>query len=429
MRKYIFIVTLLISHYHLTAQQNTELQQLINESFTFNPKLKEIQQNEQIAQQRLEVTKSNQLPNINGLVSYNYLNPVSQAAIPVGPGLTRTLQFQPNNNFNANITANYLLLDFGRLKSVIEKSKSDIAWSKQNTDYNKQLLASQVATIYYYIIYLKRAVWIQDSVISYYQQSKSIIQSKLNNGDAIKVDLYNIDASIDNELNRKVDIENLLQKQLNLLEYTTGRNNITFNLFDFSIKDGSIDDYMKLAENQNSEYALVKTRITQAQLEIKYNKRQLTPTLNATVSAGLRNGYQPDIFENRFNYLAGLSLNVPIYSGGKGRSQVDLAEQMLKQMEFSLQSLNNQYRKDIKQALADLESNIQRLKNAESQIKSAREILLITQARYKNGVATYVDITYAANALQRASLNKLQFEYQLCISKIELAKLCGDRYW
>lgn len=429
MKKYIFIITLLACILNVNAQQNTELQQLINESFTFNPKLKEIQQNELIAQQKIVVTKSNQMPNVSGLVSYNYIDPVGQATFPVGPGVTRNLQFQPNNNFNANITANYILLDFGRLKSAVEKSKEDLNLSKQNTEYNKQILASQVAGIYYYIVYLKKAVSIQDSVINYYKQNKAIIQSKLNNGDALKVDLFNIEASIDNEQNRKVDLQNLLQKQLNLLEFTTGKSMVQLSQFDFVIKNGSVDDYIKLAENQNSEYALVKTRITQAQLDVKYNKRQLTPTLNATASAGFRNGYQPDIFENRFNYLAGLSLNVPIYSGGKNKSQIEVAQQMLKQTEYSMQSLNNLYRKDIKQAITDVESNNERLKNAESQIKSATEVLSLTQSRYRNGVATYLDITYAANGIQRAALNKLQFEYQLCMAKIELAKLTGEKYW
>ena len=63
MRKYIFIITLLSNIMNVGAQQNAELQNLINESFTFNPKLKEIQQNEQIARERINVTKSNYLPN------------------------------------------------------------------------------------------------------------------------------------------------------------------------------------------------------------------------------------------------------------------------------------------------------------------------------------------------------------------------------
>lgn len=429
MKKYILIITLLSSMMNVGAQQNAELQNLINESFTFNPKLKEIHQNEQIAQERLNVTKSNYMPNFSGLVNYNYIAPVSQVAFPAGPGVTNNLQFQPNNNFNANISANYVLLDFGRFKAAVEKSKEELKFSKQNTEYNMQLLASQVAGIYYYIVYLKLAVNIQDSVINYYKQNKEIIQSKLNNGDALKVDLFNIEASIDNEQNRKVDLRNLLQKQLNLLEFTTGKNSVQLSQFDFTIKNGNVDDYIRLVETQNSEYALVKTRITQAQLEVKYNKRQLTPTLNATASAGFRNGYQPDIFENRFNYLAGISLNVPIYSGGKNKSQINVAQQLLKQTEYSMQSLNNIYRKDIKQAITDVESNKERLQNTESQIKSAKEVLNLTQSRYKNGVATYLDITFAANSIQRAALNKLQFEYQLCIAKIELAKLCGEKYW
>lgn len=430
MKKYIIIFVLLLNIISLKAQQqNSELVSLINESFNYYPKLKELQQAEAISAERLKTTQSNYMPSVNGSVSYNYVDPVSQSSFPVGPGVTRILQFQPNNNFNANIAANYVLLDFGRLKASVEKSKEELNYSKQNTQYNKVQLAAQVASIYYYVVYLTKAVAIQDSVINYYKQNKIVIESRLKNGDALKVDLFNIDASIDNEENRKVDLKNLLQKQLNLLEFTTGRSSIQLTQFDFSVKAGSIDDYIRLAESQNSEYALVKSKITQAQLDVKYNKSQLTPTLNASANAGLKNGYQPDIFENRFNYLAGLTLNVPIYTGGKNKSQVAVAQQSLKQTEYSLQSLNNLYRKDIKQAVTDVASNEERLKNAESQIKSAQSVLELTQSRYRNGVATYLDLNYAANGIQRAALSKIQFEYQLCVAKIELAKLCGEKYW
>lgn len=430
MKKYIIVFVLLLNIINLKAQQqNSELTSLINESFNYYPKLKELQQTELIAAERLKTTQSNSLPSVNGSVSYNYVDPVSQSSFPVGPGVTRILQFQPNNNFNANIAANYVLLDFGRLKAAVEKSKEELNYSKQNTQYNKVQLAAQVASIYYYVVYLTKAVAIQDSVINYYKQNKIVIESRLKNGDALKVDLFNINASIDNEENRKVDLKNLLQKQLNLLEFTTGKSSIQLTQFDFSIKPGSVDDYVRLAENQNSEYVLVKSKITQAQLDVKYNKRQLTPTLNASANAGFKNGYQPDIFENRFNYLAGLTLNVPIYTGGKNKSQVAVAQQSLKQTEYSLQSLNNLYRKDIKQAVTDVSSNEERLKNAESQIISAQSVLELTQSRYRNGVATYLDLNYAANGIQRAALSKLQFEYQLCVAKIELAKLCGEKYW
>ncbi len=429
-KKYFFLFSLSVSlSLMLQAQNANELKTLINESFGYFPKLQELQQIQYIAEGKLKSTQSAQMPTVAGSVAYSYIDPIGQVNFPVAPGVTKVLQFQPNNNLNASVAANYVLLDFGRLHAAVQKSKEELKYSKHTIDYNKTQLAAQVAGIYYYIIYLKKAIYIQDSVISYFRENKHLIESKLRNGDALKVDLYNIQATIDSELNRKVDLENALQKQLNLLEYTTGKNSIEQNNFNFEFTKAKFEDYLKNAETQNSEFALAKSKVLQAQSDLSFNKRQLTPTLNATAAAGFRNGYQPDIFQNRFNYLAGVSLNVPIYTGGKLNAQVFIANQSLKQAEFGLRSLNNTFRKDIKQALIDIESNEARLVNCESQVQSAQSLLLLTQSRYKNGVATYLDITYAANGLQRAVLARLQYEYQLCMAKIELARLGGQVYW
>jgi len=429
-KKYFFLFSLSISlSLMLQAQSVNELKTLINESFGYFPKLQELQQIQYIAEGKLKNTQSAQMPTVAGTLGYTYMDPIGQVNFPVAPGVSKVLQFQPNNNFNANIAANYVLLDFGRLQAAVQKSKEELKYSKHTIEYNKMQLAAQVAGIYYYIIYLKKAIYIQDSVISYFRENKHLIESKLRNGDALMVDLYNMQATIDNELNRKVDLENALQKQVNLLEYTTGKNTISQNSLNFEIAKNNLDDYLKSAETQNSEYALAKSKVTQAQSDLKFNKRQLTPTLNATAAAGFRNGYQPDIFQNRFNYLAGVSLNVPIYAGGKLNAQVFMANQSLKQAELGMRSLNNTFKKDIKQVLTDIASNEARLINCESQVQSAQSLLLLTQNRYKNGVATYLDITYAANGLQRAVLARLQYEYQLCVAKIELARLSGFVYW
>ena len=431
MKKYsIILVICFLGFTPLIAQNSSqELQSLIQESFNYFPRIKELEQSELISNERLKNTRGNLLPAISGVVSYNYIDPISQTSFPAGPGITKNLQFQPNNNLNANITANYAFLDFGRLKTAIDKSKEELNFSKQNTLYNKSQLASQVANIYYNIIYLKKAIVIQDSIIHYFEQNKDVIQSKLSNGDALKIDVLNIQASIDNELNRKVDLENSLQKQLNLLEYTTGKRVVNQSEFSFVIKNVSAEEYINLAESQNVEYALIKSKIAQSESDLKLNKKQLTPTLNATAAAGFRNGYQPDINENRFNYLAGVSLNVPIFSGLKARSQIGVATYNLRQTELGLVSLKNIYKKDIKQSLSEIEANQTKLRNIESQIKAAQSVYQLTQIRYGNGVATFLDLSFASTTLQRALLNKLQYEFQLCSAKIELARLTGDKYW
>ena len=67
------------------------------------------------------------------------------------------------------------------------------------------------------------------------------VQAKLNNGDALKIDILNIQANIDNEENRKMDLQNTLQKQLNLLSYTTGNAVAKGVSFDFDVNTKGID--------------------------------------------------------------------------------------------------------------------------------------------------------------------------------------------
>ena len=66
---------------------------------------------------------------------------------------------------------------------------------------------------------------------------------------------------------------------------------------------------------------------------------------------------------------------------------------------------------------------------SESQLQAAKQAQQIITSRYKNGVATYLDVTAAATNVEKAAFSKLQYEYQLCIAKIELARLLGVEYW
>jgi outer membrane protein TolC len=53
----------------------------------------------------------------------------------------------------------------------------------------------------------------------------------------------------------------------------------------------------------------------------------------------------------------------------------------------------------------------------------------LATTRFKNDIGTNLEITNASTNVQRAELNKLQYEYQLCLAKVELAKLMGYKYW
>lgn len=406
------------------VKANTELKGLITKSFGYFPKIKEVENTIGTAQQKLALTQLNKMPDVTGDASYNFIQP--KITVPING---TEFQFAPVHSINTAINASYVVFDFGRLKANIERSKTDIQLAQHNVEYVKNSLAYQVANVYYNIVYLQKAITIQDSVLNYLNENKNVVESKLRNGDAIKIDLLNIQASIDAAQNQKVDLQNSLQKQLNLLEYTTGTKQENGTAFDFDINFTDINSALLQSQTNNLDFVLLKDKILQAQKDIEVTKLGDKPTVALHAATGVKNGYVPNVGEMRFNYLAGVSFSIPIYNGGKTKQQVKLAETMVKQNELAVETLSSNYRKDIAQALTDVATNLERIKNTEGQIEQSKAAQVLASNRFKNGVGTNLEITNASTNVQRAALTKLQYEYQLCLSKVELARLMGYQYW
>ena len=328
-----------------------------------------------------------------------------------------------------NVGGSYTLFDFGRLKANIEKSKDDIKYAEHNTDYARSQLAKQVSNIYYNVIYFQKAIQIEDSVIAYLNDNKRIVESKLKNGDAIKLDLLSIQSQLDAEQNRRVDLQNYLQKQQNLLQYTTGVNAMAGAGFDFDIPQKALAEIVAEAQINNPEFLLANDKVKQAQNEIAIARLGTKPSVNVGANAGIKNGYVPNVNEMKFNYAAGISLKLPIYDGNRTKQQVKLSETVLNQQKLAIETLNSNYKRDIQQALIDIQSNQERINNTKGQIEQAQTAQVLAASRFKNGVGTNLEITNASTNVERAQFSKLQYEYQLCLAKVELVRLLGYKYW
>ncbi len=428
--KKIFLSTLSIALFTVQMQAqvqvNTELKKLITHSFGYFPKLKEAENSVITAEDKIALIQTTANPTIGAQAGYLYMAPVSKV---VFPGSTEVFKFVPNHNYNTSVNANYVLSDFGRIKANIERAKTDLQFAKDNIELAKSQLAFQVTTIYYNMVYLQKAISIQDSVLSFLSENKKVVQSKLKDGEALKIDLLNIQANIDNEENRKVDLKNSLQKQINLLNYTTGTNATTGTSFDFTIASVTNQIALDSSLNNNLDFKVAKDKINQASGDIAIAKLLDKPTIVMNGGVGFKNGYIPNIYNFQFNGLGGVTLNIPLYSGGKTKQQIKLQEHLVQQQQLALESLNANYKKDIAQAMTDIQTNIERIVNTQAQIDQAKYAQDLAAIRFKNGVGTNLELTNASTNVQRAEFSKLQFQYQLCVSKLELARLMGYQYW
>ena len=407
------------------AQVNPELNKWIVQSFSYYPKIQELTTTSEISAARVSIAQSNYMPNINGTATYNYVDPVSQTQFPVSATETKTLLFQPHNNYNVNVGLTQTIWDFGKTKAQVEKAKAELQGSKQNVEAARLQVAAQVTSIYYSMIYLKKSIQLQDTVIAFYEKNKKIIEGKIRQGDALHIDLINVENSIDQEKNRKIEFQRQYERQAALMTYTTGLSEEPAGTeFDFQYATAE-----ELNAASNPDVLAAEQRIAAAKADARYIDNNRLPSLSFQAGAGFKNGYQPDIDEMRFNYLAGVTLNVPIFQGSRLRQNVVVARKSLELSEISKTNLTNTLQKDWQSARADLIAYQQQEQNAATQVNASREALRLTQVRYERGVATYIDLVFASANLQRAMLTQLQFKYQATLASTELTRLQGAKFW
>ena len=410
---------------HAQVSVNSELKSLINASFQYFSKIKEGETAEKIAQEKIALTNLNKKPNIDFNTNYSVVMP--KISFPING---RDFQFAPVNNISSSLGLNYSLYDFGKLYAVIEKEKAELTLSKHNTENIKSEIASQLATVYYNIIYIKQLIVIQDSVVSFFQENKSIAESRVKNGEAIKTEVLNIQSNIDQEENRKYDLMNALEKELVLLAYLCGKNDISTNSFNQSFIDIE-KTWQSNAINTGSNAAIgmSEDNITIAKKELDIIKNSNKPALTLHAGSGIRNGYVPEVNDLIFNYMAGISLLVPVYDFGRKNQRVKMQEMVIQKNEIAKSQLIESNNKDIKQAKADIHYAVEKIKNSQNQIEAAQEAQKIVASQFKNGTAKALDITAAATNVQKAGLSLLQAQLQLSTAVIELAKQMGVEYW
>ena len=399
---------------------NGELKNLLNQSLQYFPKVKEVQQSVQLAEDKLALTQLNKYPDITLDASYAYVQPKIEVAFG-----EKTFQFAPVHNVSGALNGSYTLFDFGRLESAIQKAKLELQTSKHVAEQLKHSLFFQISQLYYQIIYAKKTIDIQNQVLQLLTENKTIIETQLKNGNAIQLDLLTIQSKIDNELNRKIDLETNLQKLLNLLNYATGVNAIKETQLSVSLKNYTSEEAMQMALIHNPSIAIAKDKVNVTKADVAITKLNERPYVGMKASVGSRNGYLPQINDPRFNYNAGIGFSVPLFNGGKIKQQIKIQERSLALSETNVASQIHDFEKDIQAALIDIQSNQARIKNAATQIEQAALAQKLSVSKLKNGTATPIEITSTNADYQRALLNQLQYQYQLCNAQLELIKLMG----
>ncbi len=431
----VFIVIIIPLFWKILSAQEVvvpySLKKMVDQSFQNYPRVGEMSDLVRMSEVKVSFGKAGYLPVAGGDLSYRRQYPTPAIQFPTGGGQYQEVKIQPADNYNASVSLVQPLVDL-RTSATINKAKSDLETSRDNFESFKIQLAYQVAQIYYSIIFLNKSLVVQQDQIGLLGTTLKQISVKVKSGDALTYDLVSTQVKYTNAENFYTDLSTQLSKQYNMLNMLTGNTGTAYqkdtvvDQSTFSVATGSI---ISLALQNNPEIIIAGDKIKSAGWDIVSANRDYLPTLNFLAGVGYKNGFMPEIDVPEFNYFVGAGVSIPILAASRPGLQKKMATINLNASKLALESQKVTLNKDLLNAMDDIQKSRKKLSGADTLIRQAQLAMDLASDRYKYGVITNLDLLTSITNYKDAQLSRLQFEYYLLISRMELCRLAGVRWW
>ncbi len=154
-------------------------------------------------------------------------------------------------------------------------------------------------------------------------------------------------------------------------------------------------------------------------------------------SLALSFNFSMNAMTNDFNFseyrwtpysFVGLSINIPIFAGGKRYQQIRQAKNQYRQLQLQTESTERQLKIAIRQSLTAMETNMKNYYAAQDAVLSASKGYAIAEKAYHVGRSTLIELNDARLALTRAQLTESQAIYNFLTAKAQLEQTLGQDF-
>ena len=124
-----------------------------------------------------------------------------------------------------------------------------------------------------------------------------------------------------------------------------------------------------------------------------------------------------DQLDRNFGQSVGVVLAIPIYSQGRNRTNVQLADLQRQNAALDVEQADNQLRNDVLLALADLRAARESYRASEVSLEAAQAAYDNTDRLFRAGAANSLDVVTATNRLDQARTEFTRSKFQLIFNR------------
>lgn len=337
------------------------------------------------------------------------------------------------NTWSAGVSASMPLVN-AQLWQSLKISDMDVELAVEKARSSKLEMVKQVKQAYFACLLAKEAFGVYKSVYENALANLEQTQRKYNAQKASELDLARAKTSLANAIPNVFDAENSVVLSLWQLKAVMGVDlseeiDVDGTLLDYDDELLEVSACMEQPDlSGNSSLRQLDIQAQQLAASIKAQEYASLPSIALSFSYSI-NAMTNDFKFNTYRWspysYVGLSLQVPIFAGGKRANAVRQARVQADELAVQTQETERQLRIAIRQCLNTMDTAVKSYSSALSAVESAAKAYDIASKSYSVGKNTLTDLNDAQLALTQARLTSSQAVYNYLVAKANLESHIG----
>jgi multidrug efflux system outer membrane protein len=349
-------------------------------------------------------------------------------------GANQQIFNNPRSNYNVQLGTTFELDFWGKLRRAKEAARAQALSSRYARDTVALSLTGLVASNYLTLRSLESQIAIAQENLKSRDNSLALTKRRLEGGVASALDVQQAQVASSNLSAQIADLNRLKSLTLHQLAVLSGDLNLAVTGLNAKQAD------LKALPIPPTPPAGLPSSLLEARPDVKQAEEQmiaananigvakaaLYPTISLTATFGGESMELADVLKSAARiWSGGLTLNLPIFDGGKLNAKVDQASARQKQTLASYEgAIQNAFR-EVNDALVNLRQYTEREQALYTSQAAAKKALELSENRYQSGYSSYIDVLEAQRAYNDSGLAFVQSRQARLIASVDLFKALG----
>ena len=340
------------------------------------------------------------------------------------------------NTWSAGVSASMPLVNAQLWKSL-KISGLDVELAVEKARSSRLDMVTQVKNAYFATLLSKEAFEVYKQVYENAVQNLAETQKKYDAQKASEMDLLRAKTTVANAIPNVYNAEGSVVLALWQLKAVLGVDldmniDVAGKLEDWSQQmfyDIHQHDSVSLDHNTTMKQLAIQAEMLAETIKVQQyaNIPSLAVAFNFSYNAMTNDFKFSEYRWTPYSYV-GLSLNIPIFAGGKRYHQIRQAKNQYEQVKLQTVNTERQLKIAIRQSLNTMETNMKSYYAAKDAVAAAQKGYDIVEKSYQVGRSTLIEINDAQLALTQAQLAQSQAVYQFLTAKAQLEQTLGQDF-